>query len=111
MLAYEGRRSGRRIVLPTQYARSGDDVVILVGKPETKRWWHNFEEPRDVDVLLAGEWQPMTGRAIRGAREPVAARPLLEAYLARFPRTVEILGEGTDDDRLTGAVLVRCRPR
>ena len=35
LLAYEGRRSGRRIVLPTQYARSGDDLVILVGRPET----------------------------------------------------------------------------
>ena len=43
LLTYEGRRTGRRIVLPTQYARHGDEVVILVGRPETKQWWRNFE--------------------------------------------------------------------
>lgn len=111
LLAYEGRRSGRRIVLPTQYARSGDDLVVLVGRPETKRWWHNFEEPRDLDVLLAGEWHPMTGQVVRGADDPDRARPLLAAYLDRFPKVVKVLGDGTDDDRLARVVLVRCRPR
>lgn len=111
LLAYEGRRSGRRIVLPTQYARHGDDVVILVGRPEAKRWWRNFEEPRDLEVLLAGEWHPMTGLAVSGADDPDAAPPLLAAYLERFPKAVKVLGAGSDDDRLARAVLVRCRPR
>ncbi|MCB1014783.1 MAG: hypothetical protein KDB10_06655 [Acidimicrobiales bacterium] len=111
LLAYEGRQSGRRIVLPTQYARSGDDVVVLVGRPETKRWWCNFVEPRDLDVLLAGEWHAMTGQVVRGADDPEQARPLLAAYLERFPKVVKALAEGTDDDRLARVVLVRCRPR
>ena len=111
LLAYEGRRSGRRIVLPTQYARSGDDVVVLVGRPETKRWWCNFVEPRDLDVLLAGEWHAMTGQVVRGADDPEQARPLLAAYLERFPKVVKALAEDTDDDRLARVVLVRCRPR
>lgn len=111
LLAYDGRRSGRRIVLPTQYARSGDDLVILVGRPETKRWWRNFEEPHDLDVLLAGEWHPMTGQVVRGADDPGAAAPLLTAYLDRFPKAAKVLGDGTDDDRLDRVVVVRCRPR
>lgn len=111
LLAYEGRRSGRRIVLPTQYARSGDDLVVLVGRPETKRWWRNFTEPRDVDVLVAGEWHPMTGEAFSGADLSHVADPLLAAYLERFPKAARALGPGTDDDRLARAVLVRCRPR
>ena len=111
LLAYEGRRSGRRLVLPTQYARSGDDVVILVGRPETKRWWRNFTEPRDLEVLLAGEWRPMTATVVRGAEDPGTAGPLLAAYLARFPKAAKVLGDGTDEERLARLVLVRCRPR
>lgn len=111
LLAYDGRRSGRRIVLPTQYARHGDDVVILVGRPETKRWWRNFEEPRDLDVLVAGEWLQMTGEAFSGADLSHVADPLLGAYLDRFPRASKALGSGTDEERRARAVLVRCRPR
>ena len=111
LLAYEGRRSGRRIVLPTQYARSGDDLVILVGRPETKRWWRNFKAPHDVDVLVAGEWRSMTGEAFSGADLSHVADPLLDAYLARFPKATRALGPGTDVERRASAVLVRCRPR
>lgn len=111
LLAYEGRRSGRSIVLPTQYARSGDDLVVLVGRPQTKHWWRNFTEPRDVDVLVAGQWRPMTGQAICGADDPEVAVPLLAVYLARFPRAVKALGPGTDEERRARVVLVRCRPR
>lgn len=111
LLVYEGRRSGRRIVLPTQYVRSGDEFVILVGRPEAKRWWRNFAEPRDLDVLVAGVWHPLTGQAVVGADEPEVAAPLLAAYLERFPKAAKVLGEGTDAERLTRAVVVRCRPR
>ena len=111
LLAYEGRRSGRRIVLPTQYARSGDELVILVGRPDTKRWWRNFTEPRDLDVLVAGDWQPMVGQAVVGADAPEVAGPMLSAYLERSPKAAKVLGEGTDAEQLARAVLVRCRPR
>ena len=111
LLAYDGRRSGRRIVLPTQYARSVDDIVILVGRPDTKRWWHNFAEPWDVDVLVAGEWRTMVGEAVVGADDPETAAPLLASYLARFPKAAKVLGDGTETERLALAVLVRCRPR
>lgn len=111
LLAYEGRRSGRRIVLPTQYARSGDDLVVLVARPETKRWWRNFTTPRDVDVLVAGQWRAMTGEAVRGADPAPAAGPLLDAYVDRFPKAARVLGSGTDEERQARAVLVRCRNR
>ena len=53
----------------------------------------------------------MAGQAVRGADELDAAAPLLAAYLDRFPKAAKVLGDGTDDHRLTRAVLVRCRPR
>jgi hypothetical protein len=111
LVRYEGRRSRRPITTPTQYARLGDDVVIMVGHPERKTWWRNFETERDLEVLIRRTWLPMRGLIVRGADAPEAAVPLLDAYLARFPRAIRALGNGTRDEQLRAAVLVWCRPR
>ena len=108
---YQGRRSGKTFSTPTQYARSGDDVVILVGHPESKTWWRNFREDRDLDVLIRGRWLPMVGRAVLDSAEPDAIAPLLDAYLARFPKASRLLGGGVGGSRGSGAVVVWCRPR
>jgi len=42
LIRYRGRRTGREITMPTQYAECGPDIVILVGQPDTKTWWQNF---------------------------------------------------------------------
>lgn len=104
LVRYTGRRTGRLVQTPTQYARDGDDVVILVGHPERKTWWRNFRSERDLEVLLARRWTPMTARAVVGEEDPALAQRLLEAYGGRFPRAVSGL-------RAEDAVLVRCRPR
>ena len=111
LIRYEGRRSGRQITTPTQYAQRGQDVVILVGRPETKTWWRNFSADREVDVLLRARWTPMTARAVVGADEPATMAPLLGAYAVRFPRAAASLGPGTSEDRARRAVIVWCRPR
>lgn len=111
LVRYSGRRSGQRYTTPTQYARRNDEVVILVGRPDTKSWWRNFRTDRDIDVLLQGRWVPMTARAIVGAEDPVTIAPLLDTYLARFPRAARMLGDDTDGTRAQGAVVVWCRPR
>ena len=111
LIRYTGRRSGRTITTPTQYARSGDDLLILVGRPEAKAWWRNFLSERDIDVLVQGEWLQMTARVVRGADEPDVVLALLEAYLKRFPRARASLGNGTLDDMAKRAVIVRCRLR
>ncbi|MEO6468287.1 MAG: nitroreductase/quinone reductase family protein [Acidimicrobiia bacterium] len=111
LIRYTGRRSGRVITTPTQYATHGDGVVILVGRPEAKQWWRNFSEARDLDVLVRGVWRPMRGRAIVGADEPGTARPLLETYLARFPRAARSVDGTSGDERIQGSVVVECRPR
>jgi hypothetical protein len=42
-LRFAGRRSGRPVVLPVMYAQQFDEIVVLVGGPERKRWWRrNF---------------------------------------------------------------------
>lgn len=111
LVRYTGRRTGRTITTPTQYARSGDDVVILVGRPESKTWWRNFLSDRDIDVLVKGQWLAMTARVVRGADGPDELQPLRDEYLKRFPRAKASLGNGTLEDVVKRAVVVRCRLR
>ena len=111
LVRYEGRRSGRHFTTPTQYAQRGDEIVILVGRPETKTWWRNFRTDREVEVLLRGQWTLMTARAVVGAEEPDMIAPLLNVYAQRFPRAVSALGGGTSEDRTRRAVIVWCRHR
>jgi hypothetical protein len=110
VVRYTGRRSGRTFATPTQYVVHGDELIILVGRPETKAWWRNFRTDHDLDVLLRGRWTAMTGRAVVGAEEPEVVGPLLDAYLARFPKAMRALGQHRED-RVRRAVVVRCRPR
>lgn len=111
LIRYSGRRSGREITTPTQYARVGDTVVILAGRPHTKQWWRNFREPRDIDVLVRGAWLPMTGRVVAGTDEPDLAASLLTSYLARFPRAGRALDGDTLEEQARHAVIVWCQPR
>jgi len=96
---------------PTQYVRRGDEVVIFVGRPDTKTWWRNFRTDGDIDVLLQRRWVPMTARAVIGAEDPATIAPLLDAYLERFPRVARSLGQDTNGSHAQQAVIVWCRPR
>lgn len=109
LIRYRGRRTGREIMLPTQYAERGSEVVILVARPETKTWWRNFCTERELDLLIRGRWSTMTASAVVGADDPVGIGPLLDAYLQRFPHATRALGGGTPDERARRAVVVRCR--
>ena len=111
LIRYRARQSGKEITTPTQYARRGDQVVILVGSSEGKTWWRSFRADHDLDVLLRRSWVPMTGRAVVGADEPDTVGPLLDVYLARFPRAARSLGAASPEDRIRRAVVVWCRPR
>jgi deazaflavin-dependent oxidoreductase (nitroreductase family) len=111
VVRYTGRRSGRPFSTPTQYVRRGEEVIILVGRPEAKTWWRNFVTDREMDVLVRGRWLPMTARAVVGAEEPDLIAPLLDAYLQRFPKADRVLGGDSVQARASRAVIVWCRPR
>jgi hypothetical protein len=53
-LRYTGRRSGREYVLPVQYARAGERLVVRPQDAQRKSWWRNFETPAPVTVRLVG---------------------------------------------------------
>jgi hypothetical protein len=54
-LRYTGRRSGRAVSLPVQYARHGTAVVVYVGDAAGKTWWRNFAQPYPVEVVIRGD--------------------------------------------------------
>jgi deazaflavin-dependent oxidoreductase (nitroreductase family) len=110
LIRYTGRRSGQQFTTPTQYARDGADVIILVARPQAKTWWRNFKDGGDLKILLQGHWVPMTARAIVGTDEQETLRRLLNTYLLRFPKATRALGSEADGAPTGAAVIVRCQP-
>ncbi|MCU1369046.1 MAG: hypothetical protein JWO77_240 [Ilumatobacteraceae bacterium] len=85
--------------------------MILVARAESKTWWRNFRTDWALDVLIAGTWCPMTGRAVEGTTDDEALASLLETYLARFPRAESSLPGNTLAVQARSAVIVACEPR
>jgi hypothetical protein len=81
-LRYVGARTGRSVVLPVMYAERGDQVVVLVGGAERKRWWRQFSRPTPVRVWLRGATRTGTGQVATGATARTGAAAI---YAARFP--------------------------
>jgi deazaflavin-dependent oxidoreductase (nitroreductase family) len=83
-LEFTGRRTGRAVRLPVQYARDGDRVVVYVGRSAGKRWWRNFTDPRAVRVRAGAATFAGTGRLVRpGNPDRTAAERI---YRQRYPK-------------------------
>lgn len=82
-LQFTGTRTGRLVRLPVMYAQRGDQLVILVGGPERKRWWRNFTQPHPVRVLLRGVTR--TGLGHLAAAGTVGRSEAARIYTAQFP--------------------------
>lgn len=56
-LRVRGRRTGRVLTFPVQYAATGEDLVVAPGHADRKTWWRNLRGPgTPVEVLLDGQW-------------------------------------------------------
>jgi deazaflavin-dependent oxidoreductase (nitroreductase family) len=53
-LRYTGRRTGRQYVLPVQYARDRERLVVVPQDAGSKTWWRNFLTAQPVTVRLDG---------------------------------------------------------
>lgn len=83
-LRFAGRRTGRPVALPVQYARDGDRLVVHVGRPAGKTWWRNVVDAYPIEVRVDGVDRRGTARVVLSG-EP--DRDLLEAiYHRRQPR-------------------------
>ena len=59
-----GRRSGRLIELPVQYAEDDDGLVVFPAHPECKQWWRNLRDGRQIEVTHLGGWGSGVGVVI-----------------------------------------------
>ena len=101
LVRYRGRRSDRVVTTPVQWAGDAAELVVLVAHPDRKRWWRNFVDGHEVEVLVRRRWLPMHGLVVDPASDPTEAERLLATYLGRFPKASKVAA---------GAVLVRCHP-
>ncbi len=80
-IRYEGRKSGRTLTVPARYLER-DDEVVLTTSQDTK-WWPNFQEPNNAEVLLKGQWKKAQVHAIRN--DPDLAISTMQALWAKHP--------------------------
>ena len=83
-LRLRGRRTGRTLELPVQYATSGAGFVVYPSNPDHKVWWRNLSAPQEVQVLVGGAWRAARGRVIT-SDDPAWALGR-RAYTERWPR-------------------------
>jgi hypothetical protein len=119
LLIVAGRRTGRRYLVPVQFARRGAVIWVLVGDHRHKTWWRNLAQPAAVELWWHGRRVGARARAVSGADEPALVDEGLRAYLARFPmlarrRGLVRRGGGLDRERLQDlvarTVMVRVLP-
>ena len=93
-LTVRGRRSGRAITLPVQYAAGDDAIWVWPADPETKTWWRNLPAAAPVRLRLLGQDLDATAQTLRGDEDPAEVERGLRAWAGRFPRTAATAGFG-----------------
>jgi deazaflavin-dependent oxidoreductase (nitroreductase family) len=61
LITVTGRKTGTTYTIPVLYEHEGDDVSIVVGWPERKRWWRNLRGGASVRMRIRGKER--TGQA------------------------------------------------
>jgi hypothetical protein len=92
LLTYEGRKTAKTYTIPVSYHQR-DDIVTIVTK-KTRKWWHNFESPVEVELRLAGH--DYTGRAEIESNADDALEFMTE-YLKERPIDAKAYGLAKDE--------------
>ena len=88
-----GRKSGRLLEFPVQYARERDIVVVFPGGARRKNWWRNLRQPAELRVWIDGAWAAATGQAITAADAGYTEAHSI--YGRRWPR-IRVQAGGAD---------------
>jgi membrane protease YdiL (CAAX protease family) len=117
LLSVRGRRSGRAITLPVQYAAGDDAIWVWPAHPEAKTWWRNLTLAAPVRLRLLGQDLDAAAQALEGDQQPAEVERGLRAWAARFPRAAASSGfggpppaGGIAPETVRRAVMVRITP-
>ena len=103
LLSFRGRRTGKLYTIPVSYYRD-DGLVTIITKRQHK-WWHNFENPMEVGLRLAG--RTCTGKAIIQI-DDAANLDFMTKFLQNRP--VDAKAYGLARDELTREKIARIIP-
>jgi deazaflavin-dependent oxidoreductase (nitroreductase family) len=90
LITYTGKKSGIKHTLPVQYAKSDDELIVVAGYHQHKKWWRNLRQQSTIKVCYCGEWFEGSATAFEGDVAVIA--PLFPAYMRRFPESARIRG-------------------
>ena len=94
LITYVGTKSGKKHSLPVQYAESRDELIVVAGYHEHKKWWRNLMQESSINICYRGKWFEASARAFDGDARVIA--PLLPDYLRRFRASARIRGLALD---------------
>ena len=111
VLAWTGRKTGRRFSTPVSYVREGRRAYVTTGD----RWWRNLTRGAPVAMRIAGRWHEATAAPLTDPAECRAEHERLFRGHAWFRRLAGIPSGpegGPDPDAVdravtAGRVLVR----
>jgi hypothetical protein len=89
LLTVRGRRSGRAITLPVQFAAGDDAIWVRPADPKTKIRWRNLRAAGPVRLRLLGQDLAATAQTLRGDEDPAEVERGLRAWADRFSRTAK----------------------
>lgn len=87
LLTFTGRKSGKQYTTPVGYFRDGDTIRLTCKR--FRKWWHNFEEPAQVEMRIKGKNVTGTATAIS---DPELVAPLLTQRMESNKRDADIYG-------------------
>jgi deazaflavin-dependent oxidoreductase (nitroreductase family) len=90
VITYTGKKTGMNYTLPVQYAKSDDELIVVAGYHQHKKWWRNLRQQSTIMVCYRGKWFEASATAFEG--DIAAIAPLFPAYLRRFPASARIRG-------------------
>jgi len=94
LITYTGKKSGKKHSLPVQYAESHNELIVVAGYHQHKKWWRNLMQQQTVNIRYRGKWFEASAKAFDGDVGVIA--PLLPYYLKRFPASARIRGLAWD---------------
>jgi deazaflavin-dependent oxidoreductase (nitroreductase family) len=90
LITYTGKKSGKKHTLPVQYAKSHNELIVVAGYHQHKKWWRNLLQQSTINICYRGKWFEASAKAFDGDVEVIA--PLLPDYLRRFPVSARTRG-------------------
>jgi deazaflavin-dependent oxidoreductase (nitroreductase family) len=87
LITVVGRRTGRKITLPVNYYRDGDELWIV--STRTRAWWRNVRGGAEVGLRIRGrDWRGIADVVL----EPQAVALGIGEYVRRLPQSARALG-------------------